>query len=133
MKDFCSLLGEFCSPNEENSFDMGATMPFTCPTMDNANWGNQQYQINTGKSFIYFIYAKMTKIAVISFIIKFNLILDFCILGDFCGKRNWWFQGKGKKWTEPKCNQRMNILFFFEYDYCTVDMMKPFSDPDNAK
>ena len=64
---------------------------------------------------------------------KLDLIRNCRILGDFCGKRDWWFQGIGRMRTEPKCNQRMNMLFFFEYDYCLIDMMKPFSDPDNAK
>ena len=74
---------------------------------------------------------------MINIMIKINLIHYFPILGDFCGKRDWWFQRnqfpQGKTPTTPICTQRMNMLFFFEYDYCSVDMMKKFSDADNAE
>ena len=56
-------------------------------------------------------------------------------LGDFCGKREWWFHGVGNKTRpmEPDFDQKMEVLFYFDYDYCPVDMMKSFSDPKNSE
>ena len=59
----------------------------------------------------------------------------FNILGDFCGKREWWFHGIGNKTLpmKPDFSHKMKMLFYYDYKYCVVDMMKRFSDPDNSE
>ena len=54
-------------------------------------------------------------------------------LGDFCGKRFWWFQPNEISPKIPQCNTKMNMLFYFDKDYCSVDLMKPFSETNNKE
>ena len=34
---------------------------------------------------------------------------------------------------KPDFRQKMKMLFYYDYKYCVVDMMKSFSDPDNSE
>ena len=55
-------------------------------------------------------------------------------LGDFCGKRQWWFDGyKLTKPTRMSCHQKMEMLFYFDGTSCAVDFKQDFTKGENLK
>ena len=61
-----------------------------------------------------------------------NAVIKY--LGDFCGKRPWWFDGyKITKPTRMNCHQKMEMLFYFDGTSCAVDFKQDFTKGENLK
>ena len=56
--------------------------------------------------------------------------MTFFKLGDFCGaKDSWWFKkvrdgAKSNKGPDATCEAPLQMLYYFDEDYCIVDLTK---------
>ena len=93
----------------------------------NPNWGNQNYPLAEGK---YHHIIKSSYQGKNKYILLIHLAYDIFKLGDFCGdKDSWWFKkvrdgAKSNKGPDATCETPLQMLYYFDEDYCIVDLTK---------